>query len=231
MKKCVYTVIVNGYDSLKEPLIKSEGWDHICFTDKMFKHDSKIWKLRVFDKGKLDKYKASRFPKINPHKFVQDYDYSVYIDGSMRILRDLNSFCEGLKWPSFAIPRHYREKCLFNEIFMCIKKRKADANLLRSQLYQYRRDKMPFNFGLYACGLMLRNHNEIENINICERWWDEIMKYSHRDQIPLSYVLWKLDKKITPFNWRRFLDYNENGPNRRSGIFFLVGEHGYRCGA
>ena len=58
MKKCVYTVIIDGYDSLKEPLVKSDGWDHICFTNNPLVNKSNVWKVRIFDTKDLDNKKA-----------------------------------------------------------------------------------------------------------------------------------------------------------------------------
>ena len=34
MKVVVYTAIIGGYDTLNEPLVKPDGVDFVCFTDR-----------------------------------------------------------------------------------------------------------------------------------------------------------------------------------------------------
>ena len=34
MKKVVFTFIINGYDTLKDPTIVTPGWDYLCFSDE-----------------------------------------------------------------------------------------------------------------------------------------------------------------------------------------------------
>jgi len=33
MKKVVFTFIINGYDTLKDPTIVTPGWDYLCYSD------------------------------------------------------------------------------------------------------------------------------------------------------------------------------------------------------
>lgn len=51
-------------------------------------------------------------------------------------------------------------------------------------------DGYPINNGLVECGIIIRKNN-LENINFSKLWWNEFIKFSKRDQISFSYVLWK----------------------------------------
>ena len=52
---------------------------------------------------------------------------------------------------------------------------------------RYKKEKFPDNNGLIEGCLIIRKHNEKEVINQMENWFEEIEKYSHRDQ--LSFIL------------------------------------------
>ena len=34
-----------------------------------------------------------------------------------------------------------------------------------------------------------------------EKWWNEIINYSHRDQLSFNYILWKEHKKVKYIHW------------------------------
>lgn len=84
MNKIVcYTCITGGYDSLKDPLVVSKGIDYICFTDNTFLR-SKIWQTRLIPKelNYLSNVKKQRIVKICPHRYLKEYDISIWVDGS-----------------------------------------------------------------------------------------------------------------------------------------------------
>lgn len=84
MNKIVcYTCITGGYDRLKEPLVVSKGIDYICFTDNPFLK-SKVWQARPIPKelDYLSNVKKQRIVKICPHRYLKEYDISIWVDGS-----------------------------------------------------------------------------------------------------------------------------------------------------
>jgi len=59
----------------------------------------------------------------------------------------------------------------------------------------YLSEGCPDNTGIFMGGLIVRRHTKaIARLN--ELWWEQITKFSQRDQLSLPYVLWKLG--ITP---------------------------------
>ena len=42
--KCIYTYIIGGYDSVKEPKVVTPGWDYICVTDNP-NLKSEVWNI------------------------------------------------------------------------------------------------------------------------------------------------------------------------------------------
>ena len=92
MRVVCYTCITGGYDSLKQPLMQSSGADFVCFTDHLV--PSSIWQLRSVpaELSALTNVKKQRVIKACPHRWLQDYDVSVWIDGNIQPCGDIISF-------------------------------------------------------------------------------------------------------------------------------------------
>ena len=90
MRKVIYTCITDGYDSLKEPIVKTEGWDYICFTDSDLNYTGDTWKIVKIGLTD-DKIRHQRKKKIYNEYIFDNYDLSVWCDGSMYINCNLPS--------------------------------------------------------------------------------------------------------------------------------------------
>ena len=188
MKKCVYTCLVGNYDYPRSQSISKE-WDYICVCDRAFEHDT--WKCVEFDKREMSSSLASRLPKILPHKFLSEYDYSVYIDASITMLEDVEKLCNYVGWPDFGTRIHSDRNCVFQEIDICLAIGKGNSKDLRRQRDFYTKEKIPRTFGLFENGILFRSHNHPDIIRLGDLWWDHLVKFSHRDQVSLPYVVWK----------------------------------------
>ncbi len=90
-KLVIYTVIIDGYDTLKEPEFLDENCDYVCFTNDK-KLTSEIWQIRLIEETHLDNTRLQRMYKILPHRFLSEYEYSIYIDGNVRIIGCFRDF-------------------------------------------------------------------------------------------------------------------------------------------
>lgn len=190
-----YTCVTDGYDSLKQPLVISKGIDYICFTDNM-NIISGIWKLRpIPDELKmLNKVKQQRVIKICPHRYLKDYDISVWVDGSILILNDLSKFISSYdleKCPLYTRV-HPSRKCIYKEAKACIRLGKDTSKNIEAQVEAYREDGYPKNIGMAETGILLRKHNDIKCQLLDNLWASELLKYSHRDQLSFNYACWKM---------------------------------------
>jgi hypothetical protein len=81
----VYTVIIGGGYELPDVKVHSNT-DFICFTDqKSLKPHG--WTIKTVDPlFPTDLVRSSRLHKILPHRFLQRYQRSIYIDPSVGIL-------------------------------------------------------------------------------------------------------------------------------------------------
>jgi len=195
MKRVIYTVIIGGYDQIIEPPAFPD-WDYICFTDR--KRPSlraafglSKWQSRTFDSEGLDAFRLSRLPKILPHRYLQDYDYSVYIDGNAKLLADPSGPLESMGWPDFAVSEHPYRDTVLEEIQECMRQNKAPLERLEAQREAYLADNIPEGLPLWENNLLLRRHKAPQLVDLMEAWWVQMNTFSHRDQLSLPYVAWK----------------------------------------
>ena len=104
-KKVIYTSIFGSEYYLHEPSVKLNGWDYICFTDNP-NYKSDTWDVRIIPKI-YDGARDSKKPKILPHRYLQDYDISIWIDGDVKITSDVDILVDKhLKDKDYAVLNH-----------------------------------------------------------------------------------------------------------------------------
>lgn len=193
MRKVVYTINFDNYETFKEPLVVTEGWDYVYFTDQDYK--SKVWdvrKVKPLENGHL----SARYYYINSCEVLPEYDLSVKFGGMMNINCNIDDFiekrCDLVK--DINLMEHCRN-CIFDEAEenkRIFRHKKEWCKKIDRQMERYRIEGMPTNYGLYAHGLMIRRNSD--RMKEHERlWWEEVKNpdYVTRDQLSFMYVLWK----------------------------------------
>ncbi len=90
-KGVVYSVITGGYDCLYEPNTEGSNVDYIMLTDSQIEGYSGKWKIRKIDNPlHLSAKELSRWVKMHPSVLFSEYDWSVYVDGSVQIQKPLD---------------------------------------------------------------------------------------------------------------------------------------------
>ena len=117
-KIVVYTCITGGYDNLADPKVVTPGVDYVCFTDNMAMK-SKVWKLRKMPE-ELSKYsnvKQQRGVKILAHRYLTEYDISIWVDGAVIVQGDIKNYLKLLDLDMYSvfIPEHPVRKCIYAE--------------------------------------------------------------------------------------------------------------------
>lgn len=199
-KIVVYTCITGGYDKIKEPTLVTPGIDYICFTDNK-EMKSNTWKIRPIPEELLNysKVKQQRGVKILAHRYLPDYEISIWIDGNVDTKGNINDYLNTLDLDKYSvlIPEHPARKCIYKEKDECVRQRKITGdglNLANEQMKRYREEKYPENYGLVQTNVMVRRHNDQYCKDLMEKWWSELKDYSHRDQLSFNYALWKVGK-------------------------------------
>lgn len=223
MKICAYTCITGGYDSLKEPLAQSNGIDLVCFSDNADLR-SDAWQVRPIPSELtfLSKVKQQRIIKICPHRYLQDYDVSVWIDGNLRIKNDLSRFIAqyDLSKHSLYTRIHPSRDCIYEEARSIIELKKDSRMKIQPMVDRYKQAGYPSHIGMAETNVLLRDHNKLDCQRLGNEWATEILKYSHRDQMSFNYICWKLN----------FLPgYLKNEFSMLQNNFFEISLHGKKA--
>lgn len=198
-KIAVYSCISGNYDNILEPRYNlNKNITYIMYTDKDI--TSSGWEIRRIPESleKLSCSMQNRYIKLHPHELLGDFDYSIYVDGSIEIISDLSGMINLLNSSKgIAMHRHYARNCVYQEAVVCQVLKKGNKRQIDNQVKRYRKEGFPSEYGLLECGVIVTDlHNEATE-DIYNEWWNELLKSeSGRDQFSLPYVLWK--KGISP---------------------------------
>ena len=194
----MYTALYGNKDALREPLVTSDGFDYVCFTDnKNLK--SNIWDCRYSEPIHSDPVRSAKVFKAKPHEYFPKHDLSLWVDANFLIKSDLNTFVEktnNLSDANMLLFQHDQGRdCIYDEAQVIINHKKDDPNIVFEQMQRYRNENYPANNGLTANSILLRRHNSDDISALSNLWWDEIKNYSRRDQLSFCYCLWKQSVK------------------------------------
>ena len=197
MKKLIYTVVTNNYDT-PHPIKPIEGYKCIIFTDnKNIKVDG--WQTK-YVKPKEDYSLFSRELKINIHKLYKS-DVYVYMDANYEVIGNISKYIDKYFKGGYLAQIHPSRYCVFDEADKVIQRNIVDKELIRLQMKTYYENGFGRKKGLFANGFFVRD-NSVNDM--CEEWFAEVEKYTHRDQLSLPYVAVKHKDKI------KVVDYKNN---------------------
>ena len=171
-----------------------------------------VWQIKHVTPIYHDSTRNARKYKILPHRFLSEYDISVWVDGSQRIVGDFNKLIDvHLSDKNFACFNHAEcqldpRNCVYQEASAILwlgqndpqKKFKDNPELIINQMKKYQKEGYPQNNDLIVSGVLPRKHNESDVIETMELWWEELKYNSKRDQLSFNYSTWKTD---LDFGW------------------------------
>lgn len=190
-KIVIYTGIFGHYDILLPPLYRDEGVDYICYTDDK-SLTSSDWEIRYVECEQENTALEVRKYKCLPHRFLPEYDVSVWIDANIQIQSSILSYIEeNMQNTGMLFFPHYERNCIYEEGAINILLHKENAGRIIEQMYEYSQEQYPEHNGLFCGGFIVREHNRKMVATIMEEWYAEVLKHSLRDQISLPYVLWR----------------------------------------
>ncbi len=195
--KVIYTCISGDYISLFNHRYTDHNWDYIAFTDNeelITQKTHGIWQIRPLPMAKLEDRKNARYVKIQAHTLLQDYDYSLWVDGNIDILsptiyNKLEEFIE--KNVLIAISQHEERDCIYDEAETCKLHLKDDEATIDKHMQILINAGYPKHNGLFNTATMLRRHNDKDCIRLMDAWWYMVKNHSKRDQLSLCYAAWK----------------------------------------
>lgn len=203
--RVVYTAITNGHAPLStRPDVPDT--DFICYSDVPLKRTD--WEIRPIEAStQLSPRMRAKFHKVFP---PSAYEWSVWVDGAyiLRTGPEAYTFVDDLagRSPSgFGLHKHIDRDCLFAEALHSteLDKCRDQVGVIEAQARHYEEMGHPKNWGLWAAGLMCRRR-DARVAQIMARWWEELLRWSWRDQISLAYVLHKENFRPDEWPWPLF---------------------------
>jgi hypothetical protein len=200
-KMVCYTAIFGGKDDLLDPPGASDDCDFVCFTDDP-SIESKIYDVRLCKRLFSDPTRDARRYKLLPHLFLPDYKYSLWIDGCVTLNPvNLDEFRNQLSdGTDIILFKHPVRDCVYDEVKACISLKKDSPRTMLKQVEKYRREGYPSHNGLCVSTIMFRRHMSPALIKFDEAWWEEVCKYSRRDQLSFNYLTWKYNLPYETFS-------------------------------
>lgn len=231
MRIAVYTSVFGGYDNLIDEQFQMDGVDYICYTDSDIKSD--VWEIRKSTPIYNDPNRNAKKYKVLPHRYLNDYDWSIWIDGNIKVISDIRSLCNGDAYKLYdhmLVGEYDRRNCIYDEAQTIlnfgkinserypekgIKNWKDNPQLIVKQMNRYISKGYPKQNGLVTTPIMIRNHMNSDTIKHNEDWWNEIKYNSKRDQLSFNYIAWKNE-----FNFVYL-----KGDSRNNEYFVSMGKH------
>ncbi|MCK5816153.1 MAG: DUF616 domain-containing protein [Flavobacteriaceae bacterium] len=199
-KKIIYSALVGNYDEIPKHIALSDEWEYILFTDyETNEKEINGWKIYPLQNIiKDDPVKTCRWHKMNPHLLFKDCLCSIWLDCNI-IIKDTYIYTRAnellIEKKYIALITHPFRDCAYDEANTCLNEGKDLASLINQNIAFLTKKEFPKNNGLYESNLVFRNHTSNKLIEFDELWWSLVFKMSRRDQLSLTYVLWKLEIK------------------------------------
>lgn len=190
----VYTVIFGKYDDIIEPMVKPDNIDYYIITDQEFDLTNSKWNkvdISKFEddiKG-LTNAERNRFFKMMPFHVFDDYEYSIYLDGNIKVITDLTEYINLIGSFDIATHQHFCRDCVYQECEAIITAQKDTRDNIERHRQLFLDTGMPEHYGLMECNVIARRHTD-NCERIMRKWWEEYLAYSNRDQLSLPHVLY-----------------------------------------
>ena len=186
MTACVYTCLFGNYELLNEqPIQKQSQIPFICFTDNK-KLQSDTWRIEYIDPIlRSDPVRSQRYVKLMPHKFLAQFETSLYIDNTVLLHRRPEEvLTQYLSSADFALFPHSFRETVLDEFIEVVESRLEEFERVYSQLADYVRDYAETLTQRPVCGgILLRRHHCPDVIAADEIWYTHVLRYARRDQL------------------------------------------------
>ena len=194
-RRCVYTALVGGYERLNEqPMAIGSDIPFICFTDDPGLR-SETWEVRQISCVlQHDPARSQREIKLRPHKYLPEFEASLYIDNRVLLTAPPALIFEKyFPRSGLALPGHSFRQSVADEFVAVYAYGMDEPQKFVEQLEHYLSswpgvlDAKPF-WG----GIQLRDHRSEPARAVLESWLNHVLRYSRRDQVSINFVAHEL---------------------------------------
>lgn len=185
-KVVLYTCIFGDIDKPKSIKFRN-NFDYILFTDQK---DIKVrgWDVVYIPQNNLiSNIKLARFYKHHPIQLFPNHKTSVWLDATHYQIGSIESLIDQ---SDISAMQHFSNKTLKQELNLCIQLKKDDEQVMSKQVERYYQNGYVDQNQFFCTTCLIRRHSQVI-YEFQEMWWNEIDKFSIRDQLSFSYCLWK----------------------------------------
>jgi FkbM family methyltransferase len=190
-RACVYTCLIGAYENLNEqPTAANSKLPFVCLTDDdSFQSDT--WRpIKVELAFPSDPVRSQRLLKLLPHRFLPEFDVSLYIDNTVLLTEKPEAVLERyLSSSNFALPTHSFRNTVADEFVQADTWELDDPGRLAEQHDHYQaEDPGSLLERPYWTGTLMRRHDAPDVQRALNTWVDHILRYSRRDQLSANRI-------------------------------------------
>ena len=208
----LYSCANLAYDQIFSPVVPSPGIEPVLFSDRRPRFVSGWnWRPMPAEAAALGPSLANRHAKFFPQKIFPEADYSIYIDANLLVIADLNPLLAEFiaSDADIGLFPHSARCDIAADFDFCKEVGKIapkDYALGAEQLAFYRAEGLPGGHIFTENAIILRRHGRGEARGealeaAMELWWDQLARFTKRDQLSLPYVLHRSGIKVKLWDW------------------------------
>jgi len=193
----VYTCVTGGYDAALMEILPDPQLRWVCFTDRPGKISAPGWEVVPLQSPAIlrNGHFINRYHKFFAQRLFPGADWSIYLDGSLEVSGDFATLIDRTRAAKAALGlfMHPHGHNLRKEAEICALSKfdRRDHAAIGEQLERYAGAGVSLDQPIAMGGLMVRDHRSPMLADAMDLWWDQINRYTKRDQVSLPYVLHK----------------------------------------
>lgn len=204
-KIAVYTCITDNYDKLNKIEVKEDGCDYYLITDQVYdkyiENEEYYKKISVYDivpKDVISPKDQNRYCKSHGAEIFKDYDYTIYLDGNIKILKNISTLVTLIGNYGLALHKHPFCNDAYLEAFSLSVRNKINKDEAIQTMRKFAQEGFTRNYGMAECGIIICDNKNKKGKEILDRWYKNYNKnVIKRDQIYFAYTLWELRIKMS----------------------------------
>ena len=219
-KTLILTALTGLKDELFDPIVVFNNCDYIAFTDR--KYNVNVWEQRPINEfSNIDNFtdrRNAKIIKILSTILFPEYEYIIWVDANRHLIVEPDKIFKEFNYDfDILLFRHGGRKCAYQEMtHICNVGNLETTDILFKQAEYYFKQGLPANWGLFEMPtFIVKNTPIIKKLQMM--WWEQICKFSSRDQTSLPFVMWKLGDKLN----YKFLKGNANFRNEINNRYFF----------
>jgi len=219
----ILTSNVGNKDNLKDQINIFPNCDYIALVDSHQNVNSWV-QHQSFNFSNIDQFqnrRNSKLYKILSSWIFNQYEYIVWLDATQHLKFNPQELIDKHDEFDYLLFKHGERNCLYDELNTVNLLHLDNSDVLNQQYEYYKYQGMPYNYGLYEMGFHIKKVNK-NTMNLDLMWFEQVNKFSSRDQCSFPFCLWKMNDEIKI----KYVGEYENNPHRRQS-YVIEQKHNY----